>query len=181
MDADDDQPGRAVAIGPRLDVRLDVLAVDAGERPELDEHDLAAQRRHRQRVELIQASMPARSGAGPRSSRATLTAVTSRAQPAGRLRLTRQLPSRCQAPARSFERFEHVELPLDVRLLFDREECPAPPGRKQSGDPILQREVEAGGNQSGRHEHGEAEYRFGGARGGPHPQGCDSRVGPIQR
>ena len=43
VDADDPQSRVAVGLVPRDDVRDAALAVDAGVRPEVDEHDLAAQ------------------------------------------------------------------------------------------------------------------------------------------
>ena len=49
MDADDDEPVLAVARVPRLEVRERAQAVDAGVRPEVDQDDLAAERRERER------------------------------------------------------------------------------------------------------------------------------------
>ena len=43
VDADDDQPVVAVGLRPRADVRLLAQPVDAGQRPEVDEDDVAAQ------------------------------------------------------------------------------------------------------------------------------------------
>ena len=53
VDADDDEPGGPVAVVPRPDVRERTLAVDARVRPEVVEHDLAAQLRRgdRRRVD----------------------------------------------------------------------------------------------------------------------------------
>ena len=68
VDADDDEPVGGVAVDTRPYVWLDVDAVDAAEGPEVDEHDLAAQRRQGQRSLLIQSVIPMSSGAGPRSS-----------------------------------------------------------------------------------------------------------------
>ena len=47
VDADHDEPGVRVALGPCLHVRLDVDAVDAGEGPELDEDGPAPEGGHR--------------------------------------------------------------------------------------------------------------------------------------
>ena len=43
VDADDDQPVGPVRLRPRPDVRLRAQPVDAGQRPEVHEHDVAAQ------------------------------------------------------------------------------------------------------------------------------------------
>jgi hypothetical protein len=43
VDPEDDEAVGRVPVIPGLDVRLDVDAVDAAERPEMDQYDLAAE------------------------------------------------------------------------------------------------------------------------------------------
>src|SRR3954467_5652495 len=50
VDSDDDQPVVAIGVRPRPDVWLRAQPVDAGERPEVDEHDAAAQIGRAERV-----------------------------------------------------------------------------------------------------------------------------------
>ena len=50
--AEDDEPLRSIALVPRLQVRERAEAVDAGVRPEVDQHDLAAQRMEAERPRI---------------------------------------------------------------------------------------------------------------------------------
>ena len=66
VDADDRQPGVAVARVPRLEVGQRADAVDARVGPEVDQHDAAAQRRRATAAcELNQRCVPVKSGAVP--------------------------------------------------------------------------------------------------------------------
>ncbi len=58
VDADDDEPGGPVAVVPRPDVRERTLTVDARVRPEVVQHDLAAQLRRRDRRRVDPARRP---------------------------------------------------------------------------------------------------------------------------
>src|SRR4051794_31571504 len=59
VDSDDDQPVIAIGARPRAYVRLRAQPVDAGERPEVDEHDAAAQIRRAQRAGVEPRARPA--------------------------------------------------------------------------------------------------------------------------
>ena len=167
MDADDDQAVAAIARVPRFEVGQRAQAVDARVGPEVDEHDLAAQRREAQRpaaggVEPPLVSREVRRGAEVRQAR-RLDALA----PGGRDREARRAAQVVQPAGDDVRGLE------PVRRVDERRGQVVGDGRLEAHVEV-RRHGDAGDDQDG----GQRALQARSAPGGPHAPGQGA---PAQR